>query len=85
MKKVIVCIVFIITSLSNDNPANSIASFPRIAKQTTYVLICDSPNAYAYHVKYCHGLNSCKREIMKVSLEKAIELGRKPCGNCYRL
>ncbi len=84
MKKSIVCIFFIIAILSTVNPANSISSFPKNAKQTTYVLICDSPNAYAYHVKYCHGLNSCKREIMKVSLEKAIELGRKPCGNCYR-
>jgi hypothetical protein len=47
------------------------------------VLICDSKSAYAYHSHYCQGLKRCKAEVIKMTKEEAIRIGRKPCGYCY--
>jgi len=51
---------------------------------TQEVIICNGSSAYAYHKYYCGGLSNCKGGIEKVSVEKALEEDRTPCGNCYR-
>lgn len=48
------------------------------------VLICDSPGGYAYHKKYCSGLQKCTHDVLKLPLSEAIKKGKsKPCGFCY--
>lgn len=47
------------------------------------VLICDSPDAYAYHNHQCHGLSSCNSQIINISVEEAIKMERRKCGYCY--
>ena len=56
------------------------ASFTGI--EPTYVYICDSSNAHAYHYKKdCRGLSRCKHKVLKVTLEDAkAKHGRKLCG-----
>jgi hypothetical protein len=49
------------------------------------VLICVSPNSYAYHSHMCQGLNRCTHEIISVSLDEAkgVYGKNKACGFCY--
>lgn len=47
------------------------------------VLICNGPSAYAYHKRYCSGLNRCTHSISNVRTSEAKALGRSPCKNCY--
>lgn len=61
-------------------------SAPQYTAKTdsTYVYICTGPSSTKYHkTSKCRGLNSCSRDIVKVTIEKAKELGRKPCKLCY--
>lgn len=48
------------------------------------VLICISKTATAYHDHYCTGLNKCTHSIGEVTIKEAKELGRTPCGFCYK-
>lgn len=48
------------------------------------VLVCDSPNAKAYHAYQCSGLDKCTHEIIKIKLSEAQERGLKPCKICYK-
>ena len=50
----------------------------------TYVLICTGRNSKRYHNNaQCKGLTNCRAEIHKVTLSKAVEMGRTPCKLCY--
>ena len=51
--------------------------------ESNKVLICDSPDAYAFHDHHCQGLSSCDSQIMNVSVEEAIKMKRRACGFCY--
>jgi len=54
-------------------------------KKETNVVICNGKTAYAYHKdSKCKGLKNCKGGTKTVTLEKAKEMGRKPCGYCYK-
>lgn len=47
----------------------------------TSVYICGSTGAKKYHyTESCRGLNACKHQIVKVSLNKAQEYGLTLCG-----
>jgi len=50
--------------------------------ETTKVYICDSSGGKKCHyTKDCRGLNACKHEIKKVTLEEAMKKGKKElCG-----
>ncbi|HLZ87140.1 MAG TPA: hypothetical protein VKQ52_07870 [Puia sp.] len=60
------------------------AAHPRVFHKETYVYICNSSGAYAYHsTKSCRGLNRCSHEILKVTLSEAVNTyRRKPCKIC---
>ncbi len=48
------------------------------------VYICTGPKAEVYHSKSnCRGLNRCSGDVRKVTLSKAIEMGRRACKICY--
>lgn len=63
-----------------DASSKSLADFT----PETYVLICQSKTAKAYHSHNCKGLDRCTHEIVKVTLEEAQQMGRTPCGFCYK-
>ena len=49
-----------------------------------YVYICTGPQSQCYHkTSSCRGLNSCSKDIRKISLEDAKNMGRRPCRICY--
>jgi len=54
-------------------------------KKTTYVYVCNSYTAYAYHSSQsCRGLNRCTHEIVQVSLSDAMnKYKRTACKICY--
>lgn len=48
------------------------------------VYICTGPQSKCYHkTSSCKGLKSCSKEIRKISLEEALDMGRRPCRICY--
>ena len=73
--------LFLFIVLLSTNPIFSTCA--QDDPNTTYVLICKSPTAYAYHSYECRGLARCTHKIEKVSLEDAIKLKKKACGYCY--
>ncbi len=49
------------------------------------VYICTGPQSKRYHkTSSCRGLKSCSKSIKKVGVSEAKELGRTPCGICYK-
>lgn len=55
-----------------------------LAQNDSKVLICISSSAKAYHSYKCTGLNKCTHSIGEVTVKEAKELGRTPCGYCYK-
>lgn len=49
------------------------------------VYICTGSSSRCYHkTSTCYGLNNCKGEIKKITLEEAQRMGRRECGICYK-
>ncbi|MCB0782180.1 MAG: hypothetical protein KDC03_22055 [Flavobacteriales bacterium] len=59
------------------------AMVPQASAHAAGVLVCMSPEAYAYHDHVCRGLARCRAEVWTVSVQRAVAMGRKPCGYCY--
>lgn len=53
------------------------------AKNESYVIICLSKSAHAYHSHYCRGLSRCRSGTETVSLSTAKKKGYRACGYCY--
>jgi hypothetical protein len=68
--------------VSVASPASFVLA-PKAAKQATYVLICNSSSAYAYHDHVCSGLARCTHGILKVTEKETEDMGRVPCKICY--
>lgn len=50
-----------------------------------YVYICQGPYSKVYHKSNeCRGLSNCSTKILKVTLEEAVKMGRRPCKIEYR-
>ncbi len=55
-----------------------------IYKNETKVAICTGSSATRYHVSArCRGLNSCKGEIITVTIKEAQKLNKTPCKVCH--
>ena len=70
-------VLAVLLSLFTGNTAN---------KETT-VYISTGSSAYAYHArKSCRTLKRCNEEghVRAITLEKAQNMGRTPCGVCYK-
>lgn len=51
----------------------------------TKVYICQGSMSECYHkTKDCRGLENCSTDIKEITLEQAKQLGRRPCGYCYK-
>ena len=73
MNKLILTIALAVLGITNTHQAT----------QTVY--ICSGPYSKCYHVRAdCKGLENCSTNISEITLEKAQELGRRPCGYCCR-
>lgn len=54
-------------------------------KAETYVYICTGPQSKRYHkTDNCKGLSRCSKTVKKVTVDKAIDLGRTKCKMCYK-
>ncbi|MBQ9588845.1 MAG: hypothetical protein IJR29_01530 [Butyrivibrio sp.] len=52
---------------------------------TEEVYICTGPQAKSYHKdKECYGLQSCSSDVDIISVDQAIDDGRKPCRYCCK-
>ncbi|TXF79038.1 hypothetical protein [Chryseobacterium sp.] len=69
MKKIIVISLTVILNWQGSS----------ISKSEVY--LCDSSGGKKYHyTKSCRGLSNCKHEIIKVSIQKAQNMGKTLCG-----
>lgn len=55
----------------------------RLFNTGSQVLVCTSPNAYAYHSHECRGLKRCSHNIVTMSRQAAEKKGYTPCKICY--
>ncbi len=74
--------VFALFAHTSPSETPSKKAFRSSTLAETYVYICISENAYAYHLDdTCRGLKSCSKEQKKVPLSEAInKYSRKRCG-----
>lgn len=78
MKKFIVLLLASL-ALSGSAPATDVQE----ADKTTYVYICTGKSSVAYHSHpKCKGLRNCRASVVKITLEEAEEMGRRPCKIC---
>lgn len=48
------------------------------------VYICTGPQSKRYHnTAKCRGLGSCSKKVIPISKQRAVAMGRTPCGWCY--
>lgn len=53
--------------------------------QGVEVYICTGPMSKRYHkFASCKGLKNCSEKVIKVDIQKAKNMGRTPCGYCYK-
>ena len=72
MKKILLALSLSLLSLSTSS------------RNDETVYICTGPKAEVYHSRTnCRGLNRCSDDVKKVTLSKAIEMGRRACKICY--
>lgn len=56
----------------------------KLGDSSQSVYICSDSSAKVYHSSYtCRGMESCKGDVMGVSLEKAEKMGKKKCKICF--
>ncbi len=86
MRKLLILLLFVPVFLigQKDTKNTKTSHVKTEKKQETYVLICNSSKAYAYHSYTCRGLNNCKAGTSKITLSEAKAKGYKPCRNCYK-
>ena len=82
MNKILLFTFLLLFHPSHFSTAGNANSSATILKES-YVLICVSPTAYAYHDHYCRGLKACTHEVKKITITRAVDIGRRPCGYCY--
>jgi hypothetical protein len=87
MKKILVLILVVASffTITGFTPQQPNSKEVNKVKKETYVYICDSKTAYAFHSSNnCHGLNRCTHGILKVTKSDAVnKYGRVPCKICY--
>lgn len=78
MKKILFVILLLLGFLI---PAGQ----PSTSAQQSMVYVVMSDNAVAYHCTMdCRAVRNATHPVREVPLAKAREMGRRPCGICYR-
>ena len=76
---------FIILLLALTIPSFISGDSMSASEQQATVYVVMSQNAYAYHrTVYCRAVQKSTHPVKEVSLQKALEMGRTPCGICYK-
>jgi hypothetical protein len=58
---------------------------PTSVQKIDYVYICQGPYSKVYHKSQdCRGLSNCSTKILKVTIEEAVKMGRRPCKIEFR-
>jgi hypothetical protein len=58
---------------------------PTSLQKIDYVYICQGPYSKVYHKSQdCRGLSNCSTRILKVTIEEAVKMGRRPCKMEFR-
>ena len=52
--------------------------------ENAQVMICTGHHSHRFHSHICKGLESCRGEIEYVTLGEAEDMGKTPCGYCYK-
>ena len=67
-----------------DKNSSRIEQFYSNEDDDEYVYICTGKKSYAYHSnRDCIGLQQCGSQIIKVTIDEAIDEDRTPCNFCY--
>lgn len=75
-----VALLSMLVMFSSTVPKQSYSS-----SKDVYVYVCTGPSSKRYHkTNNCKGLNSCSKEVKKVTIEQAKEMKRTPCKMCYK-
>lgn len=78
MKKLLLLLVCVVIGAAA--PATNITPTEKLPEK---VYICTGKSATVYHYnKTCKGIQACKATIKQVSLEEAVDMGRRPCKIC---
>lgn len=84
MKKIKTTLLLTVLLPTLMSAAITIDSVTNTNAGDTKVYICTGPQSKRYHnTPKCHGLHSCSKKIISVSISKARSMGRTPCGWCY--
>ena len=81
MFKISYSLLLIILLGCSSNQNKNYVNEPK--QSNSIVIICHGEDAFAYHDHVCRGLRNCEASTEEVSVNEAIELGRRPCGFCY--
>jgi hypothetical protein len=89
MKKLLLLVLLLSTNLilfpkaAESNQGKSLCH-QQLTNPATIVLVCTSPNAYAYHRYVCSGLSRCSYSVVEMSINAASERAYRPCKICFR-
>ena len=81
MKTAIISLLLFLGPVAIPSTILTLNAKPKTQNET--VLICQSPDAYAYHAFRCRGLARCSYEVVRVSKAEAQNRNYRPCRNCY--
>lgn len=78
MKKLLLLLACI--AVAATTPASTPSTTEKLPEK---VYICTGKSATVYHYnKNCKGIKACKASIKQVTLEEAVDMGRRPCKIC---
>jgi hypothetical protein len=84
----LIIILFSCSSNKNEGHNNDFDNInsrikPPQINSNSIVIICHGEDAFAYHDHVCRGLRNCEASTEEVSVNEAVEMGRRPCGFCF--
>lgn len=80
--KCFVVLYFCLMGMAAVHAANYVQRNAEVS--TSKVLVCTSPNAYAFHSHYCRGLKRCTYDTVTMSRSQAVKRGYQACKICYK-
>jgi hypothetical protein len=86
MNKFFIIISFLgIIVFSGCSTSKDYNSKRKAKNKETYVFVCKSPTAHAYHkTQNCKGLSKCTHNIVRITEIEAKKQEYNPCKLCYK-
>lgn len=74
-----------VITVVDTNANGSICQTDTCESTSATVYVCTGPQSVCYHSSSkCRGLSRCSADVKAVSLDKAKQMKRRPCGICYK-